>query len=109
MSGTIQGGTAEILTHTGPALQLRYTNSQTLSIACRTHAVYISYSEAGLQSDASRFKLQKINDASAEGPDGMTLTFNTPSSGTLFFASANAGASATVYMWSIECGKTKSY
>ena len=109
MSGTIQGGTAQTLSFTGPALQLRYTNAQSLSIAAVTHAVYISYTEAGLQQDSTRFKLQKLNDASAEGPDGMTITFNTPSSGTLYFASANAGASATVHMWAIDCGKSNRY
>ena len=105
MTGTIQGGTAQILTYTGPALALSYSNSQSLTIACRSHAVYISYSEGGLQSDSSRFKLQKINDSSAEGPDGMTLTFNTPSSGTLYFASASNTNTAQVYLWSVDCGK----
>jgi len=109
MSGTIQGGTAQTLTFNGPALALAYSNSQSLTIVCREHSVYIAYSEGGLQSDSSRFKLQKINNSAAEGPDGMTLTFNTPSSGVLYFASANASDTATVHMWSVECGKSNLY
>ena len=110
MTGTIQGGTAQILTFNGPALALSYSNAQSLTIGCLSHAVYISYSEGGLQSDTTRFKLQKMNDAAAISPlNGMTLTFNTPSSGTLYFASTHNANTAQVYMWSVECAKSKSY
>ena len=104
MTGTIQGGVALTLTDINEPLALTYTDAQTIHIACYTHAVYISYSAGGLQSLYSRFKLQKVNDASAEGPEGLTLTFNTPSSGTLYFASANAGANAEVALWAVSCG-----
>jgi len=104
MTGTIQGGIADILTSPQDPLALTYTDAQTIHIACYNHAVYISYSAGGLQSLYSRFKLQKVNDSSAEGPEGLTLTFNTPSSGTLYFASANAGSAAEVSLWSLDCG-----
>ena len=104
MASSIQGGTAQILTFAGEPLSLAYSDVQSLTIACYTHFVYISYSAGGLQSSTSRFKLQKVNDSAAEGPDGITLTFNVPSSGVLYFASANAGTAAEVAMWAIECG-----
>tara|TARA_R100000951_G_C2653280_1_gene185217 strand:- start:4970 stop:5293 length:324 start_codon:yes stop_codon:yes gene_type:complete len=105
MTGTIQGGTAQITTFDGPALALTYSDCQSLIISAYERPVYISYSEGGLQSELTRFKLQKVNDASAEGEYGLVLTFNTPSSGTLYFASANATNDALVTMWAISCGK----
>ena len=100
---SIQGGTAQVV-GTGPVLALSFSDCQSLNLAARTHAIYISYSEGGLEQDSTRYKLQKLNDSTAEGPDGMTITFNTPTSGILYFASAGAG-SATVHMWAISCGK----
>ena len=108
MTGTIQTGDAQVLSFTGKALSFTYSDAQVLILVCRTHSVYASYSEAGLQSETTRFKIQKLNDAASEGPDGLTIPFSTPSSGTLYFASANAGSSAILSMWSINCG-SKNY
>ncbi len=93
--GSIQSGDAQILTFVGPALALAYTNAQTLLLKSQTHDVYISYSEGGLQQDSSRWKLQK------EGDEGSPLIIPLPnlSTGILYFASANAGATALVSMW----------
>ena len=108
MTGTIQTGTAELLTFTGRALSFTYTDAQVLILVCRTHSVYASYSEAGLQNESTRFKIQKLNDAASEGPDGLTIPFSTPSSGTLYFASASGASSAILSMWTINCG-SKNY
>ena len=104
---SIQGGTAQTLTFNGQALALSFSDCQSLTIASYSHPVYISYSEGGLQSDTTRFKLQKVNDSSAEGDYALVLTFNTPQDGTLYFASANAVASATVSMWAVSCGQNR--
>ncbi len=104
MATSIQGGTAQILTYAGQALALTYSDCQSLIIASYEKPVFIAYSEGNLQSEFTRFKLQKVNDASAEGDYALVLTFNTPSTGTLYFASANAGTDALVTMWAIGCG-----
>lgn len=106
MSNSIQGGTAQTLSFVGPALALSYTDCQSLVIASYEHPVYISTSEGGLSNETQRFKLQKVNDSSAEGDYALVLTFNTPQTGLLYFASANAAATALVSMWAVSCGKS---
>ena len=94
--GSIQSGDAQILTFVGPALALAYTNAQTLMVKSQTHDVYISYSEGGLQQDSSRYKLQKDEETIS---NGLIIPLPNLSTGILYFASANVGASALVSMW----------
>lgn len=105
MSGTIQAGTAQILTYNGPALALAYSNSQAIMLKVTTHDVYASYSEVGLQSAQSRWLIQK-SDSSADSEDyALIIPFPlAKSSGTIFFASKNATETADVQLWSFACG-----
>ena len=102
MSGTIQSGTAQILTFNGPALALNYTNSQCLIITCTVHSVLASYSESGLQSSQSRFRIHGNVPPATEGPMSLTIPFTTPSSGTIFFASEHITDAANLMLWSLD-------
>lgn len=97
--GSIQSGDAQILTYTnGEMLSFRFDNCITLVLQSLTLDTWVSYSEGGLQSASQRFKV------SADGTNTntpLTLNFSQPRSGTLFFASANAGATSTITMWQI--------
>lgn len=106
MSGTIQAGTAQLLDATGPALALAYSNSQVIMIQAQTHDVYAAYSEVGLQSEQSRFVIRKGDSTSVdEVPYALIIQFPlAKSSGTIFFASKNAAATAKVQLWSFACG-----
>tara|TARA_R110000824_G_scaffold75627_4_gene191818 strand:+ start:92 stop:379 length:288 start_codon:yes stop_codon:yes gene_type:complete len=92
--GSIQTGNAEVLTFNGSALAFAYTNAQVLILSTQDNDAYISYSEGGLQLNQTRWKIKKA-------PDGEILILPIPllASGMLYFASANASATARISLW----------
>lgn len=98
---SIQSGEAQILTYTdGEMLSFRFENCITLILQSLVYDTWVSYSEGGLQSASQRFKVAVQSDGSTKHTP-LTLNFSQPRSGTLFFASANAGATSTLCMWQI--------
>lgn len=96
--GSIQDGEAQILSFAGQAIAFTYTNAVCLTLQCQTNDVFVSYSEGGLQSETSRFKISQF---ASQEESYLILPFSQPRSGTLFFASANVAAAARVVMWQI--------
>ena len=96
---TIQAGTAQILTYTDQPFTIRFSGAKVLIIQSRTNDVWVSMSEGGLQSDNARFKLHKDN---SPDPNNLVLPFAVPCSGTLFFASAHATATAHVSVMTLS-------
>ena len=101
MHGSIQSGTAQVLTFTGSALALEYNNAISLTITCRTHAVWMAFSESALQHDGMRMKVMKENVTAADAPYHITLSFSMPRTGLLYFASTDAANTASVTLLQI--------
>jgi len=97
--GSIQSCVGQILGFTGNKWNaLRFENAVTLVLSSETQDSLVSYSEAGLQFETQRFKLKV---GSGTSNNSLILNFSTPQSGTLYFASANAGTASRVTMWQI--------
>lgn len=94
---SIQNGEAQLLTFIGSALALAFENSVCVTLQSENKDVYVSYSEGGLQSESTRFKLLTV----PQNESILTLPFSQPRSGLLFFASADPAATARVTMWQI--------
>ena len=95
-SNVIQSGLAPVLTDSARAYTVKYDLTTTLLISCETHDAYMAFSEGNLQSPYARFTVRKAQDAAGEGPTQLVLPFSQPTSGTLFFRSANAGDTCRV-------------
>jgi len=82
-------------------------NVQTLAIHATDYDVYVSYSEGGLQQEATRFLL-KASTGAGSGEEGVVFTFPLKAySGLLWFASKNAASSTSVMVWTFSCGSSE--
>lgn len=103
--GNIQKVEAPILT-SNEFPSISFEDVQTLAIQSLDYDCYVAYSEAGLQRESSRFIVKTGNTGANPSDADIILTFPLkPYSGTLWFASKNAGNPTGVVIWTVSCGK----
>lgn len=88
-----------------PFPAVSFENVQSITIQATGKDAWVAYSEGGLLSSSTRFKISQFDTPDGSGSSGLVLTFPlAPYSGTLWFSSAGAGES-TIHVWSVSCGK----
>jgi len=101
---SIQVVTAPQLTAGEPFVAVRFTNAQMIAIQATAKDAWVAYSEGGLTSTSTRFKLSQFDSPDGSGDSGMVLTFpHTPYTGELWFASAG-NADSLIHVWTVTCG-----
>jgi len=89
-----------------PAVMVQ--NAQTIVIQTEDFDAYMSYSEGGLQQDATRFRIINATGGAGTDDSGIMLTFPLkPYSGLLYFASRNGASNAKVCVWQVSCGSSE--
>ena len=87
---TITAGHAGAIGATDAGIfQVRYENTILICIQVEQHDAFMAFND-NLSNEYGRYLIRKSGDANEEGPYTLTIPFSQPTSGTLFFSSANA-------------------